>query len=77
VSQKDQEIVLLHQLVGQLQQSHQLSQQVEMTVEQAIIRREEELRVLICKREEEVALSMAQHEEEIMEAVRNREQAVL
>ena len=75
LSNKEQEIASLHQLVGQLQQSLQLSQQeVEMTVKQAVIRREEELRVLICKREEEVALAMAQREEEIMEAVRNREE---
>ena len=45
-----------------------------MSIKQAIIRREEELRVLICKREEEVALAMAQREKEILEAVRNREQ---
>ena len=45
-----------------------------MSIKQAIIRREEELRVLIYKREEEVALAMAKREEEIMEAVRNREQ---
>ncbi|KAF8812023.1 Pkinase-domain-containing protein [Phlegmacium glaucopus] len=75
LSHKDQEIASLHQLVGQLQQSHQVSQQeLEMSVKQAIIRREEELRVLICQREEEVALAMAQREEEIMEAVRNREE---
>ena len=75
LSHKDQEISSLHHLVGQLQQSHQPSQQeIEMSIKQAIIRREEELRVLIYKREEEVALAMAQREEEIMEAVRNREQ---
>ena len=75
LSHKDQEIASLHHLVGQLQQTHQSSQQeIDMSIKQAIIRREEELRVLIYKREEEVALAMAQREEEIMEAVRNREQ---
>ena len=49
-------------------------QELEMSVKQAVIRREEGLRVLICKREEEVALAMAQREEEIMEAMQNREQ---
>jgi hypothetical protein len=75
LSHKDQEIVSLRHLVGQLQQSHQSSQQeIEMSNKQAVIRREEELRVLIYKREEEVALAMAHREEELMEAVRNREQ---
>ena len=74
-NQKDQEIASLHQLVCQLQQSHQVSQhELEISVKQAITRREEELRVLICKREEEVALAMVQREEEIMEAVRRREE---
>ena len=75
LNHKDQETASLHQLVSQLQQSHQVSQhELEMSVKQAVICREEELRVLICKQEEEVTLAMAQREEEIMEAVRNREQ---
>jgi len=63
LNHKDQEIASLHQLVSQLQRSHQVSQQeLEMSVKQAVIRREEELRVLICKQEGEVALAMAQRE---------------
>ena len=75
LSHRDQEISSLHQLVSQLQQSRQLSQhEVEMSIKQAVNRREEELRLLICNREEEVTLAMAQREEEILEVVRNREQ---
>lgn len=77
LSQKDQEIASLHQLVGQVQQSHQISQQeLEIYIKQAVVRREEELKVLISKREEEVALAMAKREEEIMQAVRHREEQV-
>ena len=64
---KDQEIASLQYLVRQLQQSHQPSQQeIEMSIKQAIIRREEELRELIYEREEEVALATAQREQDIM-----------
>ena len=68
----------LQQLVSQLQQQQQqLSRHdVEVTVKQAVTRREEELRVLVMKREEEVAAAIAKREEEIMEAVRNREAEV-
>ena len=45
LNHKDQEIASLHHLVSQLQQSHQPSQQeIEMSIKQAVIRREEELR---------------------------------
>jgi NIMA (never in mitosis gene a)-related kinase len=80
LSSKDNEIAALQQMVAQLeQQQHrkQYSQQdVEMTIKEAVARREEELRVLVMKREAEVAEAMARREEEIMEAVRKREAEV-
>jgi hypothetical protein len=74
LNQKDDEITYIQQLVLQLQQQQQQFSQV--AVKQAVVRREEELRVLVMKREEEVAVAIAKCEEEIMEAVRNREAEV-
>ncbi|KAF8812021.1 Pkinase-domain-containing protein, partial [Phlegmacium glaucopus] len=73
LASKEREILSREQAIVEREQ-HVSQQELEMSVKQAIIRREEELRVLICQREEEVALAMAQREEEIMEAVRNREE---
>jgi len=74
LSQKDEEITYLQQLVSQLQQQQEHFSEV--AVKQGVARREEELRVLVMKREEEVAVAIAEREEEIMEAVRNREAEV-
>ena len=68
--QKDQEIATLQRAIEQLQQIPHISQQ---DVEQAVARREDELRSLVTKREEEVGKAIVQREEEIMEAVRRRE----
>jgi len=44
-----------------------------LAVKQAIVRHDDELRVLVMKHEEEVAASMNKREEEIMEAVQRRD----
>ncbi|KAG6811752.1 hypothetical protein H0H92_005949 [Tricholoma furcatifolium] len=75
VEQKDTEITNLHRMVATLQekQNHFSQQQLDAAIKEAVVRREEELRVLIMKREKEVADAMTRREEEIMEAVRRRE----
>lgn len=74
INQKDQEISSLKKIIEEYQQKCFFSaQDVDLAVKQAIIRREDELRVLVMKREEEVAASMNKREEEIMEAVQRRD----
>ncbi|KAI0311530.1 kinase-like domain-containing protein [Amylostereum chailletii] len=66
-SQKDSEIAALHAHVAEMQAS------VGTQIQQAITRREDELRTAVLCREEEVAQAMQKREEEIMDAVRRRE----
>ena len=74
INQKDQEIASLKQLIEEYQKNRLFSvRDVELAVKQAVVRREDELRVLVMSREEEVAASMKQREEEIMEAVQRRD----
>lgn len=66
---------MVSQLQAQKPTQHS-QRQVEITIKEAVARREEELRELVMKREKEVAEAMAGREEEIMEAVRRREAEV-
>ncbi|KAF5354292.1 hypothetical protein D9756_007362 [Leucocoprinus leucothites] len=70
LSEKDAEIARLQTHLTHIQRD------VELAIKQAVVRREEELRVLIQRREEEVGRAMAKREEEIMDAVRRREAEV-
>jgi len=71
LSQKDAEIASLRQHVIESQSA------VDARIKEAIVKREEELRVAVMRREEEVAAAMARREEEIMGAVRTREEEIL
>lgn len=68
ITEKDAEILNLHQLVS--------SAQIDARIREAVAKREEELRVAVIKREEEVAAAMSRREGEIMNAVRQREQEI-
>ncbi|KAF9035111.1 hypothetical protein BJ165DRAFT_1598236 [Panaeolus papilionaceus] len=85
---KEEEITSLQHMLKQLQahkealrvvlqeaqQKTGYSQQyVDVAIQNAITRREAELRVLVARQEEQVAAAMSIREEEIMEAVRQRE----
>lgn len=70
LSQKDGEIAALRSKLSDM------TSQVDLRVQEAIMKREEELRVLVMRREEEVAQAMRRREEEIMEAVKRREEEV-
>ena len=77
INQKDQEISSLKKIIEEYQQNFFFSaQDVDLAVRQAIVRREDELRILVMKREEEVAASMNKREEEIMEAVQRRDSEI-
>ena len=74
ITQKDHEITSLQQVLEDQKKHRRFSaHDVELTVKQAVMRREDELRVLVTEREREVAASMNKREEEIMEAVQRRE----
>lgn len=76
LAQKDQEILSLQRMVSQFQQQSRGHQDLQAQIEQAVARREEELRLLVAKREEEVALAMTRREEEIIASVNQREVAL-
>jgi NIMA (never in mitosis gene a)-related kinase len=72
--QKDVEVASLQQMVATAEDQHR--KVVELRVNEAVARREEELRVLVMNHQREVSAAMVKREEELLEAVKRREEEV-
>ncbi|KAJ3871710.1 kinase-like domain-containing protein [Lentinula edodes] len=73
-AQTEIELNSLRHTISQNQHLQFSQQDLEVAIQQAIARREEELRVLVLHREEEVAVAIAKREEEIIASVNKREE---